>query len=198
MARQDTTREQIVAAADRLFYEQGFDHTSFAHIADAVGISRGNFYYHFRAKDEILAAVIDLRLARTRQMLDDWQAQGADPAARIRSFFHMLVANRAAIAMHGCPVGTLCNELAKLDHPSHGAAAALFTLFRTWLHGQFVDAGFAAAEADRHALHALVLSQGIATLASALRDERTLRHEVRLAEEWLAGCLGRGAQSDHH
>ena len=38
------TREHIVRAADELFYQQGFDHTSFADIAKAVNISRGNFY----------------------------------------------------------------------------------------------------------------------------------------------------------
>ncbi|MDD9913854.1 MAG: helix-turn-helix domain containing protein, partial [Rhodospirillaceae bacterium] len=37
-----------------LFYRHGFDHTSFADIAEAVQISRGNFYYHFRTKDDIL------------------------------------------------------------------------------------------------------------------------------------------------
>lgn len=34
------TRAQIVAAADRLFYEQGFEHTSFTAIAEAVGVDR--------------------------------------------------------------------------------------------------------------------------------------------------------------
>ena len=33
-----TTRDHIVKAADELFYRQGYEHTSFAHIADAVGI----------------------------------------------------------------------------------------------------------------------------------------------------------------
>ena len=46
------TRDQIVQAADRLFYRQGYEHTSFSDIADAVQISRGNFYYHFKTKDE--------------------------------------------------------------------------------------------------------------------------------------------------
>lgn len=64
-----TTREQIVEAADRLFYEHGYARTSFADIAGAVQISRGNFYYHFKTKDEILDAVIALRLANTRRML---------------------------------------------------------------------------------------------------------------------------------
>ena len=31
-----STREEIVDAADQLFYRQGFEHTSFAHIADAM------------------------------------------------------------------------------------------------------------------------------------------------------------------
>ncbi|MFM2281198.1 MAG: hypothetical protein RLZZ444_3429, partial [Pseudomonadota bacterium] len=55
------TRDEIVQVADRLFYEQGFDSTAFADIAEAVGISRGNFYHHFKTKDDILAAVIALR-----------------------------------------------------------------------------------------------------------------------------------------
>ena len=55
-----TTRDHIVEAADRLFYRQSFEHTSFSHIADVVQISRGNFYFHFKSKDEILEAVITL------------------------------------------------------------------------------------------------------------------------------------------
>ena len=56
-----STRESIVEAADRLFYQRGYDHTSFADIADDVEISRGNFYHHFKTKDDILAAVISRR-----------------------------------------------------------------------------------------------------------------------------------------
>src|SRR5687767_11549793 len=92
-----TTREQIIEAADRLFYRQGYEHTSFAHIADAVQISRGNFYHHFKSKDEILDAVIAQRLANTRQMLDGWEHAGEHPSERIRSFVHLLIANRAPI-----------------------------------------------------------------------------------------------------
>ncbi len=60
-----TTRDRIVQAADQLFYRQGFEHTSFSDIADDVQISRGNFYYHFKTKDEILDAVINVRLVDT-------------------------------------------------------------------------------------------------------------------------------------
>ena len=86
-----TTRDRIVEAADELFYRRGYEHTSFADIADAVGISRGNFYYHFKTKDDILDAVIEARLANTRTMLEWWEIEGQTPADRIRSFIHILI-----------------------------------------------------------------------------------------------------------
>lgn len=180
-----STRQTIVEVADRLFYEQGFESTSFAHIAAQVNISRGNFYYHFRTKDEILQAVIALRMDRTRAMLAAWEGEGADPEARIRSFIDLLIANRAKIMRFGCPVGTLCNELARLDHVAQGDANALFTLFRTWLARQFAALGHDPDAADAHALHVLAGSQGVAALANAFRDEAFLRREVDALAAWL-------------
>jgi TetR/AcrR family transcriptional regulator, transcriptional repressor for nem operon len=193
--RDRTTRDHIVDAADRLFYRQGYEHTSFAAIAATVRISRGNFYYHFKTKDEILDAVIEARLAGTRDMLAQWEIDGETPADRIRSFIHILIANRADIKRYGCPVGSLCTELAKLDHPSQPEANRLFTLFRTWLRRQFTLLG-RAADADQLAMHLLARSQGVATLASALRDERFIRQEVQQMCDWLASCTrGRRARA---
>ena len=170
-------------AADRLFYEQGFEATSFAHIAEAVGLSRGNFYYHFKTKDEILTAVIAQRKAKTRQMLDAWQ-EDASPITRIGSFIRILTTNRARIMSYGCPVGTLCPELAKLDHAARDDAAELFTLFRTWLAAQFTSMG-RAGDADDLALHLLMRSQGVAALATALRDDAFVEREVADMNDWL-------------
>ena len=182
-----TTRDLIVEAADRLFYRQGYEHTSFADIADAVRISRGNFYHHFKTKDEILDAVIGARLDDTRSMLERWTIEGKGPADRIRSFIHILVANQTEIMRHGCPVGTLCSELAKLGHASQAEATKLFTLFRTWLRRQFALLG-CEADADALAMHLLARSQGIATLANAFRDEKFIKQEVKLMCDWLGSC----------
>lgn len=178
------TKEQIVAAADRLFYRQGYEHTSFTDIADAVRISRGNFYYYFKSKDEILNAVIEARLVGTRTMLEQWETEGRDPAGRIRSFIGILIANRADIKHFGCPVGTLSSELAKLNHASQDGANKLFTLFRVWLRRQFALLGH-QADADALAMHLLARSQGVATLASAFQDEKFIKEEVRQMFEWL-------------
>ena len=191
-----TTRDHIVEAADQLFYRQGYEHTSFSDIADAVQISRGNFYYHFKSKDEILDAVINVRLANTRKMLEQWEIEGKQPADRIRSFIHILIANRAKIKRYGCPVGTLCTELAKLNHASQAEANRLFTLFRTWLRRQFTLLG-RKADADELAMHLLARSQGVATLASTFHDEKFIKQEVKQMCDWLKSCTESTARKAH-
>jgi TetR/AcrR family transcriptional regulator, transcriptional repressor for nem operon len=181
-----TTRERIVAEADRLFYERGYEHTSFADIADAVGISRGNFYYHFKSKDEILDAVIDKRMMSTSEMLETWDSQSSSPSERIKSFILIVVTNRAQIVRHGCPVGTLCSELAKIGHPAQPQSNQLLALFRTWLCQQFALLGH-EADADSLAMHVLAFSQGVALLAHALQDKRFAKREAERMCAWLDG-----------
>lgn len=182
------TRENIVEAADDLFYRQGFEHTSFSDIAHAVKISRGNFYYHFKTKDDILDAVIKQRLENTRAMLDNWEEQDGNPEERIRCFIRILIMNRARITLYGCPVGTLSTELAKLDHHYQVEANRLFTLFRTWLRDQFIELG-RSKDADELAMHLLARSQGVATLAQAFRDEVFIDQEVAQMCDWLTSRL---------
>lgn len=178
------TREHIVEAADELFYHHGFEHTSFASIAETVRLSRGNFYYHFKAKDDLLNAVITARRAHTREMLAQWESEAPDPVARIRKFIDILLVNRVDIQDHGCPVGTLTTELAKLDHSALDAASGLFTLFRDWLGEQFARLGH-RDDADELAMHVLAASQGVATLANAFHDEAFIHREVGRLHDWL-------------
>ena len=189
--RQDNTRSHRRSGRPAVL-SAGYEHTSFTDIADAVQISRGNFYYHFKTKDEILDAVINLRLADTRRLLKQWETDGKQPADRIRSFVRILIVNGAEIQRFGCPVGSLCNELAKLDHASQAEANKLFTLFRTWLRRQFTLLG-READADQLAMHLLARSQGVAALANALHDEKFTRQEVQQMCDWL-GSLEQGAQ----
>jgi AcrR family transcriptional regulator len=51
-------RGRILAAAERLFAERGFDHTSTALIAAEARVPQGLIFYHFKTKMELLLAVI--------------------------------------------------------------------------------------------------------------------------------------------
>ncbi len=180
------TRDQIIDAADLLVYRQGFEHTSFSDIAGSVGISRGNFYYHFKTKDEILAAVIERRMENTRAMLDLWTREHDNPVDRIRSFVNILILNRGNIKQYGCPVGTLTSELAKLNHHSLAEANKVFSLFRNWLRKQFIAMG-RKQDAEELAMHVLAFSQGVATLVNAFPSDKFIRYEVEMMDAWLAG-----------
>ena len=134
--------------------------------------------------------MIEARLAATRKMLERWEHEGERPADRIRSFIEILVTNGADIQRYGCPVGTLCTELAKLNHLSAGGANRLFELFRAWLSRQFTLLG-RETDADRLAMHLLARSQGVATLANAFHDRKFVEREVEQMCEWLSSCTER-------
>ena len=117
-------------------------------------------------------------------MPDAWTKEGETPVHRLMCFAEMLIRNRDDIQRYGCPVGTLCGELSKLEHTALGEATMLFTQFRRWLTKQFAQLGF-ENHADELAMHLLSRSQGIASLANAFQDEDFMRREVHLIEAWL-------------
>lgn len=178
------TQSRIIEAADLLFYEYGFEATSFTHIAEAVNISRGNFYYYFKTKDDILDAVIEARLNRTQAMLDQWEIDGDTPADRLKSFIRILIVNQSKIMKYGCPVGTLSAELMKLDHEARTKAIEIFDLFRIWLKRQF-ELLTLPEKSDEYAMHILGRSQGIASLANAFQDESYVQSEVNQICDWI-------------
>lgn len=48
----------FIAAASRLIAEQGYDRTSVRDIAQALNLTSGTMFYHFKTKDDLLEAVI--------------------------------------------------------------------------------------------------------------------------------------------
>ena len=180
----NNTKTSIVNVADRLFYEQGFEHTSFADVAKEVGISRGNFYYHFTTKDQILEAVIERRIENRQAMLTQWECEFHTPQQRVLAFIRILLVNEAKIRKYGCPVGTLSIEMSKLSHTGEAGARRIFDVFRVWLTRQFTEIG-RAGDADELAMHILARSQGAATLATTYPTEDFLEREVQQMTAWL-------------
>lgn len=54
------TRRRILETAIRLFNEKGTKAVTTNHLAAALGISPGNLYYHFRSREDIIRAILDM------------------------------------------------------------------------------------------------------------------------------------------
>ena len=50
-------KAQILAAARRLFAQQGFHGTKISDIAEAVGVSQGTIYHYFNSKDDLFMSI---------------------------------------------------------------------------------------------------------------------------------------------
>jgi AcrR family transcriptional regulator len=62
----DEKRAEIVAAARRLFIEDGYDATSMSRLAKRAGVAPNTIYWYFGDKDDVLIAVL------TSVMADVW------------------------------------------------------------------------------------------------------------------------------
>jgi len=70
----ERTRQQILETAQRLFAEHGYDATSIQMIADEMGLTKAAVYYHFRAKSDMLHAVMEPGVRRIETLLDEADA----------------------------------------------------------------------------------------------------------------------------
>ncbi len=66
----EETVSLILEAANRLFIEKGYEHTSIQDIIDQLGgLSKGAIYHHFKSKEDILVAVTDKMTEESNRLL---------------------------------------------------------------------------------------------------------------------------------
>lgn len=82
-------RQQIVEAMITVMAQRGYEAASIARIAAAAGLTPGLVHYHFKSKQQILLALLDLLVARHGEVLDqNLSAAGARPVDRLEAFIH--------------------------------------------------------------------------------------------------------------
>ena len=85
----DETRAALVAAAARLFLRDGLDVPSLDAICEEAGKTRGAFYVHFKSREDLVAAVVELALT---ELLERIVRPDQDLATIVRSFVAALSA----------------------------------------------------------------------------------------------------------
>src|SRR4051794_7873593 len=91
--RYDRRQQQVVIEAARVFARQGYDQTTMAELADAVGIAAGGLYHYFGSKEQLLIRICDQLmnplLARARELV----ARDESAADQLRALIRLWVAH---------------------------------------------------------------------------------------------------------
>lgn len=178
-----TSRDRIVEKANRLFYTKGYNQTSFADIAQAVGITKGNLHYHFRSKEALLEAIVDHRLQLIAKQLSLWDDQYPDPKDRLRRFVQMLSNEEADLVRYGCPMGSLNVELGKYQQELQAKSREMFDLFQHWLEKNFKQ--LVGKNSKNLSKHLLAMAQGSVLMAYVYADRNLLKNECKQMNEWI-------------
>ncbi len=87
-----TRRAEVLLAAQRLFLEEGFEHTTMRRLADAVGVSATALYVYFADKDAILQAIAEATFDEMLAVLEASQDPKKSALERFRAGLHAYVA----------------------------------------------------------------------------------------------------------
>lgn len=182
MPRRSDKRERLVQAADRLALHQGFGPTTLADIANESNVPLGNVYYYFKTKQAIGDAIIEIRLARLLRLLDSFETL-ANPKKRLLAYLDHVVQKRRSLTEDGCPLGTLCYELARTDPELSDASTALIRVLLNWSRDQFA----LCAESDAAALALQFTSalEGAFLIANTLHDPQAITAVVGRLRDWI-------------
>lgn len=175
MARATDKRERLVVAAKNLVHRKGFNQTTLADIAEESGVPLGNVYYYFKTKDDIAAAVIQGRAEEFHAMAEAWESH-LDPRERLASYLDMPIHLREALALHGCPFGSLAQELCKSEGPLADQARQLLDMHVKWVTEQFRLLN--KEDAAGLALQFIATVQGISMLASTFNDPDIVDRQI--------------------
>jgi AcrR family transcriptional regulator len=182
--KSERTQQRIIDAANQLFYRKGYNRTSFTDVVDEAGVPRGNIYYYFKTKDEMLKAVIEHRLETTTIMLAEWDRNIKTPLDRLERFVQIMYDSTPALLRSGCPMGSLNVELMKDQPELKEDAKRLFDLFQQWIARQFSEMGY-PDEARELSLQLLSRGQGTIVIAQVYQDPGFLERGTKDINRWL-------------
>lgn len=154
-------RDRIIAAAARLFRENGFDGVGLDAIMESAGLTHGGFYRHFRSKTELAAEAVAHGLAVSGSR------QAALPSLKALVSGYLSSEHRANRG-NGCVIAALGSDMARQDKQVRRALTAhvreQIDRLADWSEGS------SAAARRRQAIATLAEIVGALILARAVED----------------------------
>ncbi|MEQ9619295.1 MAG: TetR/AcrR family transcriptional regulator [Deltaproteobacteria bacterium] len=126
------SKDKILESAKKLFHLKGFYQTSIDEILSDSGVTKSNFYYHFKSKEELGLIYLDRRIKQyeTEVLSTTLENNSESPASRIDKFYKKVKTFHTDLScVKGCPFGNLAIEMSGANE---NFRERLSTFFRRW------------------------------------------------------------------
>lgn len=184
------TRERILQAAGKLFRQDGIRAISVDAIAEKAGLTKRTLYYHFRSKDDLIAAHLQARDEPNLSLFKRWfdETEG-DVAEKVAGIFRHLAQSARNAKWKGCGFLRTSVELVNLPgHPALVAARAHKKRVEDWLRSVFMKAG-ADGDASLLARQVMLLLDGAFAVVLLHRDPSYMETAAEAAADLIRGRL---------
>ena len=95
----EETVQKILAVSYRLFLEKGYDHTTIQDITDALGMSKGAVYHHFKSKEAILDRIYDQYYAESGLHAAALDAPGLSGLEKLRKLLLLELTDQGKLSI---------------------------------------------------------------------------------------------------
>ncbi|GAA4463862.1 TetR/AcrR family transcriptional regulator [Nemorincola caseinilytica] len=130
-----TTRDTIIAAADKYIREIGYNAFSYKDISNSVGIRTASIHYYFPAKSDLGVATIQYHMAQ----LEAIQQELANAAPLDRLLWFLQNYSRINAENKVCLVGALSTAFNTLDEPIQQELRLFAESVLNWITGILAD-----------------------------------------------------------
>lgn len=86
-------RNEIIDAAEKLFYSVGYDETSVSDIVKAIGVAQGTFYNYFTSKDVVLEALVQRHVSKIYIKLEGIEKSEMTAVQKFEKMFYTIFEN---------------------------------------------------------------------------------------------------------
>ncbi|MFB9949260.1 TetR/AcrR family transcriptional regulator [Rhizobium puerariae] len=191
MAKQTPpTRERIIEAAGKLFHAEGIRAVSVDAVADKAGLTKRTLYYHFRSKDDLIAAYLDTRDQPNLALFKRWFAETeGDVAEKVEGIFRNLGRSARHPKWKGCGFLRTSVELINLPgHPAMTIGRAHKKRVEDWFSSIFEEAG-TGKDARQLARQVVLLLDGAFSVVLLHRDPSYMEDAGHAAAQLVRGRL---------
>ena len=86
-------RNEIIDAAEELFYSVGYDETSVSDIVKAIGVAQGTFYNYFASKEAVLEGLVQRHVSKISAKLAGIENSAMTATQKFERMFYTIFEN---------------------------------------------------------------------------------------------------------